>query len=165
MRRKERAIEAFDAVLAIVEACDCFRIGLTDTDGAYIVPLNFGYDSRDGQLTLYFHCAKEGRKMALMTAQPAVTFEMDTGHGLTGGGEDPACAYSYHYQCVMGRGTVEEMVTPEDKAYGLTRLMAHYTGRQDWTFQPGMLDRTAVMKLTVTAFSCKACQAQKETVE
>jgi len=36
----------------------------------YIVPMNFGYEMADGALSLYFHCANEGRKINIIKKNP-----------------------------------------------------------------------------------------------
>ena len=38
------------------------RLGFVDGDDAYIVPLNYGYEDKDGELVIYCHGAKDGRK-------------------------------------------------------------------------------------------------------
>ena len=43
MRRKDREITDFEQMRAILDACDCARLGLVDEQGAYIVPMNFGW--------------------------------------------------------------------------------------------------------------------------
>ena len=77
MRRADRAVTDYNKMLAIVQDCDCCRLGLVDDGEAYIVPLNFGYRDEAGQLILYFHCAAEGRKVELFPRQKKVAFEMD----------------------------------------------------------------------------------------
>ena len=78
MRRNDRAIPDFAAMLAVVRQCDCCRLGLVENGEAYIVPLNFGWEAEGETLTLYFHGAAEGRKLALLRQNPAASFEMDT---------------------------------------------------------------------------------------
>ena len=102
MRRADREIREFDRMLAVADACDCCRLGLLDDAGAYIVPLNFGYEAEGEKLTLYFHGAGQGKKIDLIREQKSASFEMDTRHALVEG--ETACAYSYRYQSVMGRG-------------------------------------------------------------
>lgn len=153
MRRKDREITDYERMLEIVNACDCCRLGLADDDGVYIVPLNFGFENRNKKLTLYFHSAGEGKKIALIKQQGRVSFEMDTKHGLTEG--KTACAYSYLFQSVMGRGSIELLQEYEEKCHGLKRIMAHYSDKADWVFPEKMVNGMAVMKLTVTEWSCK----------
>ena len=57
MRRKEREIIDFEKMVHFPDRCDCCRLGLTDGETPYIVPLNFGRIIENGLLTLYFHCA------------------------------------------------------------------------------------------------------------
>lgn len=153
MRRKDREVTEYGKMLEIVKACDCCRLGLVDDAGAYIVPLNFGYENREGELNLYFHSAGEGKKIELVKQQNRVSFEMDTKHGLVEG--NVPCAYSYLFQSVMGRGEIELLQDYEEKVHGLELVMAHYSDKADWVFPEKMINGMAVMKLTVTEWSCK----------
>ena len=153
MRRKDREITDYQKILQIVSSCDCCRIGLVDGGEPYIVPLNFGWEDRDGRLVLYFHSAAEGRKIDLIPRQSLAAFEMDTSHRLSPGGT--ACQFSYLYQCVMGKGRIEILREPAEKIYGLQKIMAHYTDKTDWDFPAATLDRIAVLRLEVCELSCK----------
>ena len=83
MRRKDREITDPAKMEDVVRRCVCCRIGFCDQGEVYIVPLNFGYEKKDGVYTFYFHGAREGRKIDLMQASPRVGFEMDTGYALS----------------------------------------------------------------------------------
>lgn len=41
-------------------------LGFCEEGEVYIVPVNFGYDMKGKELTLYIHCAGEGRKIDLI---------------------------------------------------------------------------------------------------
>lgn len=156
MRRKDREITEFDRMLAVLEACDCCRLGFWDGEGVYILPLNFGYTADGGKgdgLTLYFHGALEGKKIDLAKDGPRVGFEMDTKHELIT--HETACGYAYRYQSIIGRGDLKIVTDPEEKILGLERIMAHYSGRDTWEIRPEMAARVAVLRLTVTEWSCK----------
>lgn len=153
MRRKDREITDYGKMLEIVKACDCCRIGLLDENGAYIVPLNFGYDAKEEDLILYFHGAGEGKKIDLIRTQDTVSFEMDTKHMLVE--KDSSCGYSFLFQSIMGRGRIEILQDKAEKIHGLELVMAHYSDKTDWEFPEQMVRRTAVLKLTVTEWSCK----------
>lgn len=154
MRRKDREITDYEKMLEIVAQCDCCRIGLVDDEGAYIVPLSFGYENLNGELTLYFHSAGEGKKIELIKQQNRASFEMDTKHGLVEG--KAACAYSYLFQSIMGKGKLELLQNYEEKCHGLELVMAHYSDKTGWTFPEKMVNSMALIKLTVTEWSCKA---------
>lgn len=153
MRRKDREVRDFAAMQAIVQDCDCCRLGLVDEDGAYILPLNFGAAVEDGCLVLYFHGAAQGKKIALLRENPCVSFEMDTGHRLVPGAQ--ADEYTFAYRSVMGRGVVEFLTAEADKLHGLNCIMAQYTRRADWTVGPAMLASTAVFRLRVESWTAK----------
>ncbi len=153
MRRKDREITDFSKILSYLAECDCCRIGLVDDGEAYIVPMNFGFETEGEQLYLYFHCAKEGRKLDLLPKQQTVSFEADAKHALTVG--NVGCDCTFAYRCIMGKGNMEQLEQTEQKIHGLQAIMLHHTGRADWTFRPETLAATAVLKLTVTDWSCK----------
>lgn len=163
MRRKDREITDFSRIMAIIDACDCCRLGLVDQNKAYIVPMNFGYEINDEQLYLYFHCAAEGRKMELLPKQAVVSFEMDTNHALTKG--ETGCEFSFLYQSVMGTGAVKEISEPDEKIHGLQKIMAHYTNKADWEFNGNLLSVTKVLKLSVSTLSCKEHQSFTDSGE
>ena len=153
MRRKEREVTDYNKMIEILKSCDCCRIGLVDDKGAYIVPMNFGYEDNNGKITLYFHGATEGKKIDLINNQPEISFETDTKHELVT--SDTACGHSYLYQSIMGSGQVYIVVDSDYNFYGLYLIMHHYTGKSDYEFNENVLERTVVIKLAVTEWSCK----------
>ena len=153
MRRKDREVTELSKIVTIMEECDCCRIGLVDEKEAYIVPMNFGYELQDDKVVLYFHCAKEGRKVDLIPKQEVVSFEMDTKHTLVVG--EKGCEFSYLYQCIMGKGIMDIVENGDDKISGLIKIMKHYADKEDWEFVPELLDRMCVLRLSVTEWSCK----------
>lgn len=82
MRRNDREVTDSQKINNIILACDCCRIGFSDGNGVYIVPLNFGYVENGGKRTLYFHGAAEGRKINLIKQTGYAGFELDTNHKL-----------------------------------------------------------------------------------
>lgn len=153
MRRKDREVTDFSEMTEIMKACDCCRLGFSDGEEAYIVPMNFGYDIDNGQITLYFHCANEGRKIDLLSKRATVAFEMDTKHQLTGG--ELGCNFTYLYQCIMGTGSADFVSDANEKIYALKRIMFHYTNKAEWEFDESLIKETTVFKLTVKTWSCK----------
>ena len=153
MRRKDREVKDFDRITEIINGCDCCRLGLVDNGEAYIVPMNFGLDTADGKLNLYFHCASEGRKLDLLGRNKTVSFEMDTGHALTTG--ERGCDWSFKYRCVMGTGTVTMLADRDERIYALNRIMAHYSDCDNWKFDDRYLSVVTILKLSVGTLSCK----------
>ena len=77
MRRKEREVNERKEIVAILDQCPVLRIALSTGSVPYIVPVNYAAVERDGQLLLYFHSGKEGRKMDLLRTAPQIGFEAD----------------------------------------------------------------------------------------
>jgi nitroimidazol reductase NimA-like FMN-containing flavoprotein (pyridoxamine 5'-phosphate oxidase superfamily) len=153
MRLAKREVTSFDEIKGIIERCDVCRIAL-NTDGApYIVPLNFGFEFRQGEkLTLWFHCAMEGRKLDLIGDGVSAGFEMDTDHELIS--EDKACGYSMNYASIIGHGGISKVTDGAERLRGLKILMAHYGGAE-LPFDEALLPRTCVLKLEAENYSCK----------
>lgn len=145
MRRKDREIIDFDEMMEIVKKCDTCRLALNDGEYPYIVPLNFGHEVKDGKLTLYFHCANEGKKLDLIGKNNKVTFEMDCDHNFILYEERMSCTMGY--ESVIGHGTIE-FVAEEDKFEALKILMRHYHA-EDFVFNTKPIPVTTVFKLEV----------------
>ena len=96
MRRSDREIKDRAELLDVISRCDVCRLALNDEEGyPYILPLNFGEKDVDGQLTLYFHGAMEGKKYELMEKDPRASFEMDCSHELFMNDEKMSCTMKY----------------------------------------------------------------------
>lgn len=153
MRRQDRAVTALQEIQAILERCQVCRLAMADTQGLYIVPMNYGFTLDGAQLTLYFHCAREGRKIDALTTAPQVAFEMDGGHQLTG--EGAACNYSFNYECVTGTGTVHFCTTAAEKIAGLQAIMTHMAGKE-FLFTDAMVENVCVFQVVADSYSAKA---------
>ncbi|MDO4266398.1 MAG: pyridoxamine 5'-phosphate oxidase family protein [Eubacteriales bacterium] len=153
MRRKDREVTDPGRIKEIILSADCCRLGFCDEGSAYIVPLNFGYEERNGKHVFYFHGAREGRKIDLMRNNPKVGFEIDIGHTFITG--DMACSYSMNYQSVMGTGNIAFLEDTEEKRYALSLIMEHYTGEKEWNFPDQMTKAVCVWKMEVETISCK----------
>ena len=156
MRRKDREVTDPARIADIISRCTCCRIGFCDGGEVYIVPLNFGYETKDDAYAFYFHGAGEGRKIDLIRKNPHVGFEMDTNYALHEA--DVACGWSARFQSVIGSGVVSIVSEPEEKKRGLSLLMEHNTGKSDWSFDEKAVNAVTVFKLEVTKLSCKEHQ-------
>lgn len=153
MRKANREIKDRDALRAVLDASDTCRLAFFDEDAPYIVPLNFGYTYEGDSLTLYFHSAMEGKKLALMRQNGNVGFELDCSHELKT--DIAACDWSMNYESIIGKGKLQELTTEQDKLEALTAIMRHYGRADDFTFDPRVLAMTAVLGLEVASFTGK----------
>ena len=134
MRRADREVTDRQEILAILNQCTVGHLALVDPYGEpYLVPMNFGWEDKEGKVQIYLHSAKEGRKLDILAKNPRACFEADCNHELETARN--ACAYSFKYESVMGWGNVRVVQDVEEKIHGLTLLMTHQTGK-DFTFEP-----------------------------
>ena len=157
MRREEREIRDPGKIEAILRACRVCRLAFTDPQGLYLLPMNFGYALEEGQLTLYFHSAQQGRKARLLQAgSVSCAFEMDLEQGITGTGDLP-CVYGCRYQSIVGTGVAEVIREPLPKKEALARLMLQQTGRA-FQFSDAMLNGVLVFQVVAERFSAKGTE-------
>lgn len=152
MRRQDRLVADPDELRQILDECHVCRIATMDEEGLYIVPMNFGYIYENGQLALFIHSARDGRKVRAFRKNPQIAFEMDTGHELVEG--RIACQYSYRYKSIIGNGSIHELVDNIEKTKALNAMMGHLTGKT-FEFNDRMLNAVAVFRIDVTSFSGK----------
>ena len=152
MRRSDREIKDRAELLDVISRCDVCRLALNDEEGyPYILPLNFGEKDVDGQLTLYFHGAMEGKKYELMEKDPRASFEMDCSHELFMNDEKMSCTMKY--ESVIGRGRLE-LVPEEEKEEALAILMRHYH-QEDFPFGRAAMPKKKVFRLVVEQMTGK----------
>jgi nitroimidazol reductase NimA-like FMN-containing flavoprotein (pyridoxamine 5'-phosphate oxidase superfamily) len=154
MRRSDREITPIEEKLKILSKCKVCRIGISLNDQPYVIPLNFGYDYKNNQLTLYFHSAKTGKKIDILSQNNKSCFEVDCDHILIEG--ETACDYGFSFTSVIGFGKIEFIENREEKVYALNALMKHQTDRDtEYEYEDARLNAVAVYKLTVEEFTGK----------
>lgn len=165
MRRRDKEIRDRREIDRIIRAADVCRLGLVDGGRAYIVPMSFGYDP-DGTGTLFFHSAREGRKVELFEGTGAVAFEIDRSFGTSYRHRKDACSWSIHYESVMGAGNLKILAVPAEKIAGLDTIMAHYAGNgvlnEAFTYSPAVLEKTVVFTLEITEMTGKRSREAEE---
>lgn len=155
MRRKDREVTDMEEIRQILDEFKVCRLGLVDDGKPYIVPMNMAYDLDDGELSIYFHCAKDGRKIDVIQKNPKVGFEMDQEIELVEG--NAPCQYSYRYVSVMGTGTVKIVEDEQEKVSALTKIMKQQTGKDFTEFKenPELLSAVCILRVDAEEYSCK----------
>ena len=155
MRRKDREVTDMEEIRQILDEFKVCRLGLVDDGKPYIVPMNMAYDLDDGELSIYFHCAKDGRKIDVIQKNPKVGFEMDQEIGLVEG--NTPCQFSYRYVSVMGTGTVKIVEDEQEKVSALTKIMKQQTGKDFTEFKenPELLSAVCILRVDAEEYSCK----------
>ena len=149
MRRDEREIRDRAEIDAILRRSRVCRLGLSDDGQPYVVPLCFGYDGR----SLYFHCAREGRKLEILRRESRVCVEFDELAGLVDA--PAACGWAARYRSAIGFGTAHEVEDADEKARALALLMRQYA-EGEFPFDPGAVERTVVVRVDLESLTGKA---------
>jgi nitroimidazol reductase NimA-like FMN-containing flavoprotein (pyridoxamine 5'-phosphate oxidase superfamily) len=119
MRRKEKEITEKAVMEEILREHDIGRIATSVGDEPYVVPINFVYT--DGKVI--FHSHRDGKKMANISKNPNVCFEVDSGEIVKG--EKP-CDYTWKYLSVIVKGKARMIEEPEKRLAALRRLSDKY---------------------------------------
>ena len=153
MRRKEREITDSSEIEAFLASQKIMRVGFFDDGHVYVVPVNFGFEKKDGKFIFYFHGARDGRKFSLIKKGGNVGFEIDFDFGTKSA--ETACEFSEYYASVIGDGNVCEIEENEEKKRALNWIMLNSTKKGEWHFPAIMLNRVGVFKIEVETLSCK----------
>ena len=104
-------------------------------------------------LILYFHSAKEGRKIRVLKENDAVCFEMSS-EGEPVFAEKTPCDSGYYYSCVHGFGNALFIEDIKEKCSALTLLMKHQANI-DTEFTELQADSVCVFKVVSADFTGK----------
>jgi len=154
MRRVDKAVTDLEEIMKIIQKCDVCRLGMADDNLPYIVPMSFGFTLIEGKMTLYFHCANEGKKLDIMRKNPAVCFEMDCGSNVIRHDEN-ACSFSMAYESIIGNGRIQPITDRMMKEEALCQIMLHYEPNKRFSFSDKQLENITMLKLNVDTFEAK----------
>jgi selenium metabolism protein YedF len=162
MRRKDREITEFPEIVAVMEACEVCHVAFLDEEYPYVVPMNFGFEARGEDLTLYFHGAAEGKKHDLIKKNNKVAFVMECAHWVATGPQAGACESTMPFECVMGTGIIS-YVEEENKTAALQYILNHYKISEGKNpFHTERISKTTVLKIDVTSLSGKKLVIRRE---
>ncbi len=128
MRRTDREVRAQEELAQILNQCKTASIAMIDGDTPYVVPLSYGYEMTEDSLVLYFHCAKQGRKLDVLEKNSKVCFAIFS-EGIPVYAETP-CNSGYYYSSIIGNGNVEMIVNDDEKCYALSKMFEHQSGKK-----------------------------------
>jgi len=154
MRRQDREITDIGEKINVIKKCKVCRIGLSENNVPYIVPLNYGYSFENGVLTLFFHSALEGKKLDILKNNNNACFEIDCDTKLVEA--ENACNYGYAFKSIIGYGKVVILENTDEKIHGLTMIMKHQTDKETvYEFTHEQVKNICVYKMLVESFTGK----------
>jgi len=146
VRRKDREIAEISEIIEIMKKCDSCSVAFFDEVFPYVIPMNFGFEHKNDELSLYFHSAEIGKKLDLIRKNGNVAFEMSCSHRLVT--EESACSYTMEYESVCGTGHME-ILNEKFKLKALNLLMSQYANGESFNFDESVLKRVIVMQLSI----------------
>ncbi len=149
MRRTDKDVADRGEIDGIISACTVCRLGFCRENVPYVVPLCFGYDGA----AVYFHTAREGRKIEFLEAGNPVCFEFECEVEVLAHETRP-CSWSMAFESVIGNGRVEELVREPEKIAGLELIMSRYSDRK-WDLNGVGLGNVRVWKIFIESITGK----------
>jgi len=148
MRRREQEITDKSVIESILERATVCRIGLCDQDTPYVVPVVFGYkDNR-----LYFHSAREGKKIAILKRNNRVCFEVDIAQELVP--SEAPCKWSVKYLSVIGFGKAFFVNGAREKREALNIIMEHYS-RRSYEYPAEAIAEVTIIRVEIDTMTGK----------
>ena len=148
MRRKEKEIIDKSEIESIIRKSMVCRLGLADNGKPYVIPLCFGYDKG----ALFFHSAKEGRKIEILKKNNQVCFEFDIAPEVKAG--KTACAWGMKYRSVIGFGRALFVEDPEKRRKALDSIMRQYADG-DFEYSEKSFEKALVIKVEIESMTGK----------
>ncbi len=148
MRKKEKEIKTLSEIEDIIHASQVCRLGMSDGDMPYIVPVCFGYKEN----TLFIHSALKGKKIDALKKNNQVCFEFDISTQPVPA-EKP-CKWGMQYKSVIGTGTAVFLEDPEEKKKALGIIMNQYSVKE-YEFPMDAVNATAVIKIEISKITGK----------
>lgn len=149
MRRKEQEITDRSEIEAIIKEARFCHVAMCTENIPYLVPLCFGYENN----TLYFHSAREGKKIDMMKQNPTVSFAIHVSNTFIK--SDQACKWGLSYKSVTGTGQVSFLEEETERTRALDSIMRQYSD-EEWTYQESSLKKTAVYKIDIEEMTGKS---------
>lgn len=154
VRRTDRELTEPEAIASVLRRGKYATIALVQDGEPYVVTLSYGWDEEGG--ALYFHLAREGRKLDAIAAEPRVCATVI----VDGGYEQTKC--KHHYESVVLTGTMSLVEDGEEARHGMRVLVGHLEDDPQPVWERNRLDgdevfaRMRVARLTIEHVTGKA---------
>lgn len=148
MRRIDREMDEKFA-LTVVDKCEYAVIAMVDTDGSpYCLPITIAREED----TVYFHSAKEGKKIAALKSHPSICI------ACVGDTCRATDKFTTEFESAILRGTAEEVKDDAEKIQALRLICQRHTPANMHQFHQAIeksLFRTGVWKIKIQEITGK----------
>jgi uncharacterized protein len=149
MRKAEDEIKDPAEIESVIKAAQVCRLAMAEGNIPYLVPMNFGYQDN----CLYFHCAREGKKLDILRQNNNVCFEVDIEDQIV---KAPGniCSWSSKYRSVIGYGKASILNEWQEKAAALNIIIRHY-GATQHDFSEKEVEMLSIIKIEISSLTGK----------
>jgi nitroimidazol reductase NimA-like FMN-containing flavoprotein (pyridoxamine 5'-phosphate oxidase superfamily) len=149
MRRKEKEIKSKSEIESIINSGQVCRVAFSLNDEPYIVPMYYGFKDN----FLFFHSAKQGKKIDIIKKNNRVCFEIDMNHHIVNTGVP--CNWKNSYSCVIGFGKAKLIENFSEKVKALNDIIDHYSPGTIYEFPKENVLKTAIIKIEIEEITGK----------
>ncbi|MBN1500130.1 MAG: pyridoxamine 5'-phosphate oxidase family protein [Spirochaetes bacterium] len=149
MRRKDKEIASHDEISEILLSNNMCRLAYSDRNVPYITVMSYGYSDN----CLFFHCAKEGRKLDIIAENNNVCFEITD--SIKQISAEKACDFSVSFRTLIGYGKIEQITGVMEKKQALDILMRHHSPEKNWEYSDKMVDAVNILVLKIDSITGK----------
>jgi nitroimidazol reductase NimA-like FMN-containing flavoprotein (pyridoxamine 5'-phosphate oxidase superfamily) len=149
MRRKDREVTDRGTMDAILRSNNVCHLAMVDDGLPYVVPMTYTYDGTN----LFFHSAREGRKIDALRRDGRVCFSVHD--GFQPAAADQVCLKATRYRSVIGTGAATFVDDDEEKRAALDMLMEQTYGPGPRAYVLEQVEKIIIIKVRIEALSCK----------
>ena len=154
IRRKEKAITNQSEMIEILMQAQYVTIAMCMENQPYLVTLSHGYDSENN--CIYFHCAKEGKKIDILSANNLIWGQAIVDKGYVQG----AC--DHLYATTQFRGQVSFIDDIDEKRHAL-RLMIESLDENPETVYSKQVTNDSAKKVNIGRIDIDYMSGKKST--
>ena len=161
MRRKEFDVKDENSINEILKICEYGTLSLINEGKPYVVALNFVFFED----SIFFHGAKEGRKIEAINSNPNAAFWVVKPYSFIPSYFSDtmvACPATQFFASVLFEGKLKFIEDGNKKADVLNALMKKFQNEDSFekiayekAMYTKMLDKTAIIELNIETQSCK----------
>ncbi|MGE4382693.1 MAG: pyridoxamine 5'-phosphate oxidase family protein [Arcobacter sp.] len=161
MRRKEFDVKDENSINEILQTCEYGTLSLISEGKPYVVALNFVFFEN----SIFFHGAKEGRKIEAINSNPNAAFLVVKPYSFIPSyfsDTMAACPATQFFASVLLEGKLKFIEDGDKKAEVLNALMKKFQKEDsfeeiayDKAMYTKMLDKTTIIELKIETQSCK----------